>query len=492
MIRRICFTLVSSVLSLYLAGCSTAPQHETPQLPPDWFHASERASLEPTALARWWDRFDDPQLTAAVTRAMEANYDAQLAMLRIEAARAQFRQARAGLFPVLDLPGSASRQWIDVDPPAAAREQLQQFDLDLDEGVSIDMWELALQASWQVDLFGANRARTQGARQQVRAAQAESIAARLSVAGGAAQGYIRIRSMQAQLALLEEGEQVAGQFAHISRMLFEAGEVTRLDVEASAAERESIVAQRHQAQAALAQAQLALDTLLAVPPGTTAARMRGGAGAIIPIADEAIAPGQPIDLLRRRPDLIAAAAGLQGADLQSLAARRDLFPQLSVQAAAGRSGLAVGDAVSSASNFARIGATFALPLLDYSRRQAAIAQADVTGEQAYLAFQQAIAEALEDVEGALVDVEGQRRRQRALQRTLAHRERAQALAHRSYELGEANLAEVLDAQRGALETRRQVVEARAALATAQVALYLALGGGWQGPEPGTAAASASR
>ncbi|SDS55376.1 efflux transporter, outer membrane factor (OMF) lipoprotein, NodT family [Halopseudomonas xinjiangensis] len=470
-------------LGLVLAGCSSAPSHDTPQLPPDWFHGNEQASLEPSALAHWWDQFDDPMLTATVTRAMQANYDARLAMLRVQAARAQLRQARASLFPILDLPGSASRQWIDVDPPASARPQLEQLGLDLDDGISIDMWELALQASWEPDIFGANRARTQGARQQVRSAQAQAIGARLSVAAGAAQGYIRARTLEAQLALLEEGQKIAGEFARISSFMFEAGEVTRLDVEASAAEHEALAAQHEQVQIALAEARLALDTLLARPPGTTAEQMRTAPPSSVPVARAAIAPGQPIDLLRRRPDLIAAAADLQGAELQSLAARRDLFPKIAVQAAAGRSGFALGDAISSASNFARLGATFALPLLDYPRRQAAIELADVSGEQAFVSFQQTLAEALEDVERALVNVDGQRRRQIALGRTLAHRERAHSMARRSYELGEANLAEVLDAQRSVLETRGQVIEARAALAGAQVALYLALGGGWQQPAP---------
>jgi len=255
--------------------------------------------------------------------------------------------------------------------------------------------------------------------------------------------------------------------------------VTRLDVEASAAEREALAAQRDQVQAALAEAWLALDTLLARPPGTTAVQMRTAPLSPIPVARSGIAPGQPIDMLRRRPDLIAAAANLQGAELQSLAARRDLFPTIAVQAAAGRSGFALGEAISSASNFARLGATFALPLLDYPRRQAAIELADVSGEQTFVSFQQTLAEALEDVERALANVDGQQRRQITLGRALAHREQAHSLARRSYELGEANLAEVLDAQRSVLETRRQVVEARAALASAQVALYLALGGGWQ-------------
>ncbi len=144
----------------------------------------------------------------------------------------------------------------------------------------------------------------------------------------------------------------------------------------------------------------------------------------------------------------------------------------------GRSGFALGDAVSSASNFARVGATFGLPLLDYANRGAAIELADAEGETAYIAFEQALARALEEVERGLTRIAGQQRRHAALSRTRDHRERAHRLAQRSYELGEANLSEVLDAQRGALQARQRALEGRTALATAQVALYVALGGGW--------------
>ncbi|NRF47935.1 TolC family protein, partial [Pseudomonas stutzeri] len=109
---------------------------------------------------------------------------------------------------------------------------------------------------------------------------------------------------------------------------------------------------------------------------------------------------------------------------------------------------------------------------------AAIELADAEGETAYIAFEQALARALEEVERGLTRIAGQQRRHAALSRTRDHRERAHRLAQRSYELGEANLSEVLDAQRGALQARQRALEGRTALATAQVALYVALGGGW--------------
>lgn len=463
------------LLALALSACSSAPQHPAPQLPDTWFSAAGAHPADAESLASWWRQFDDPQLTALVHRAMQQNHDVRLAMARVDSARAQLRQSRAGLLPSFDLPGSASRQWIENDQDAEPGSPLAEF-IPGDDPIAFDSWELALQATWELDLFGATRARRDSAAQQLRSAEAQTVAARLAVAANTAQGYLQLRALQGQRALLVEGIEVARELERIAGLLFHAGEVTRLDVEATSAERASLEADLDELDIHLAEAQLALDTLLAEPPGSSAAQL--AASAAVPLAESRIAAGQPIDLLRRRPDLIAEAARLDAAELQALAARRDLFPKLAVQAAVGRSGFALGDTISSASNFARVGATFGLPLLDYANRGAAIELADAEGEGAYIAFEQALARALEEVERGLTRIAGQQRRHAALSRTRAHRERAHRLAQRSYELGEANLSEVLDAQRGALQARQRALEGRTALATAQVALYVALGGGW--------------
>jgi NodT family efflux transporter outer membrane factor (OMF) lipoprotein len=476
MLRRMPRTPLAWALALALGACSSVPERPAPDVPEAWFHAVRQQPADAQALAAWWQQFNDPALTQLVGQALENNRDIRLAMLRVDSARGQLRQARAGLFPTFELPGSASRQWLENNNSQDPNSPIGEFVPD-DDVITFDSWELALQASWELDIFGATRARTDSARQQIRSAQAQAIASRLAVASSAAQGYVQLRALEGQRALLKEGIELASDLQRIATRLFEVGEVTRLDVEASAAEQASLQADLDELDINLAEARLALDTLLAEPPGSTERRLKDTA--TVPTADRPIPPGQPLDLLRRRPDLIAEAAQLEAAQLQSLAARRDLFPTLAVQASVGRSGLALGDALSTASNFARLGATFGLPLLDYRRRGAAIDLADVEGEGAYLGFQQALAEALEEVERSLVRIDGQQRRLKALGATLSHRERAYALAQKSYRLGEANLNEVLDAQRGSLQARRQALEGRAALATAQVALFVALGGGWE-------------
>lgn len=469
-------TPVAWALALALGACSNVPERPQPDVPDTWFHAVRQQPADTEALADWWQQFDDPTLAQLVRQALENNRDIRLAMLRVDTARAQLRQARAGLFPTFDLPGSASRQWIENNNSQDPNSPIGEFVPD-DDVITFDSWELALQASWELDIFGATRARTDSARQQIRSAQAQAIAARLAVASNTAQSYMQLRALEGQRALLVEGIELAKGLERIANRMFEAGEVTRLDVESSAGERASLQADLDELDINLAEARLALDTLLAEPPGSTARRLT--ATASVPLADRPIPPGQPLDLLRRRPDLIAEAAQLQAAQLQSLAARRDLFPTLALQAAVGRSGLALGDAFSTASNFARLGATFGLPFLDYRRRGAAIDLADVEGDSAYIGFQQALAEALEEVERSLARIDGQQRRLNSMRTTLRHRERAYELAQKSYRLGEANLDEVLDAQRGSLQARQQTLQGRTALATAQVALFVALGGGWE-------------
>ncbi|HBZ93164.1 MAG TPA: RND transporter, partial [Pseudomonas sp.] len=146
------------LFALALGACSSAPQYPVPQLPPTWYSAAGASAVDAEKLAAWWRQFDDPQLTALVGRAMQRNHDVRLAMARVDSARAQLRQSRAGLLPSFDLPGSASRQWLENDQEAEPGSPMADFIPD-DDPITLDSWDLALQATWELDLFGAARAR---------------------------------------------------------------------------------------------------------------------------------------------------------------------------------------------------------------------------------------------------------------------------------------------------------------------------------------------
>lgn len=474
--RCACLAILTAAL---LAACSAPPERPALSVPQAYFSAVP-GPLDQAALAEWWHAFDDPQLTALVRTAMTRNWDVQGALAQLRLARARLRQSRAALFPVVDTPGSARRQWLDAGELGET--------LGLGDRPELDTWQLALQASWEPDLFGAGAARSSAAALDVAAAQAGVVAARLAVASNTAQAYVQWRALQGQRAALLSAIEAAAGLEKVAKARFSLGDVTRIDVEAAAAEHASAQARLGEIDAALAQTGFALDTLTDQPPGTAATQL--AAPAPVPTGPDAVAGGQPLDLLRRRPDVIAAVAQLEAGQLQALASRRDLFPKIGLTAAAGRSGFALGS-ISSASDLLQIGASLTFPWLDFGARRAAIDLADAQADSRYVSVRQALAQALQDVETAYGRIAARGPQVDALQRTLAHRREAYRMARVSYEEGEVDLTVVLDAQVGELEARQQLLQAGADLALARIALFTALGGGWrtEGGDDGARAVS---
>ncbi|HHA2623844.1 efflux transporter outer membrane subunit [Luteimonas sp BLCC-B24] len=464
--------------ALALAACSTPPVRERPPLPAAYYAPAGDAArpADPAALAYWWRQFDDPLLAELVETALVRSLDQQAALAQLRIARAQLRQSRAALLPRLDLGGQASRQIINTD--ALADTPLgEEFDVGGD--VNFDTWQLALQAEWEVDLFGANRLRRDGAGRQVQSAEAQLVAVRLGVASNLAQGYVQARALLAQRALLDEGVRIAREAERVADGRFRLGEVTRLDVEAAGAQRAALEAQRGDIDAGLAETAFALDTLIDRPHGTVLQRL--GDGTRVPMADAGIPRGQPMDLLRRRPDVIAAVAGLEAAELAALASRRDLFPKLGVSAALGRSGVAIGD-LSGASDLRSLAAQLGFPWLDFGASRAAIDLADAQADAGFVELRQALATALQEVETATAQLAARGAQRAARGEALSRAERTRAMARRTYEVGLANLADLLDAERAWLDARQQALDTERAVALAQIALYTALGGGWRAPD----------
>lgn len=474
----------AGVLVLLLASCASAPPERTQApLPSAWFGPAGTApdSADAARLAQWWQQFDDPQMHAFVDAALARNLDVQGALSDLRLARAQLRGASAALWPVLDGSGQASRQWLDIGDALDGEDNPLGDLLGGGGDAELDSWQLALQASWELDLFGANRLRREAGALRLGAAQAQLVATRLAVASNVAQAYVQARGLLAQLVLLDAGIDNAHALERVANARFGLGEVTRLDVESAAAQRAALQAQRGELEAAIAETTFAIDTLTDRPPGT--ARTLLGDSGDVPRARASIPLGQPVDLLRRRPDVIAAAAELDATERNALASRRDLFPKLAVNASYGRSGLALGDAISSASTLRSAAAQLAFPWLDFGATRAAIEEADAQADAGFVGLRRAIATALEEVEVANAQRDARERQLARRDDALARGEAALRMARRTYEVGMSDLDAVLQAQDAALQARRDRLDTEVALATAQIALYTALGGGWQA-DPG--------
>lgn len=478
--RRL-FSPIPVAAVLVLSACASAPEPLEPVAVPDTFGGDAgEGRPDPDTMARWWGTFEDPLLSEFVATALKRNLDLRLALAEMQAARAQLRQARLALYPGLDVPAEASRQW--MENPLADAEGIDELAAGLGlEGdtITMDNWQVLLQAQWQPDIFGAGRSRREAARLQYGATQARAMAVRLSIAAGVAEAYVQARSLIAQSRTLDELLDVARDGERVTRALFQLGETSSLDIAAAAAERAALEARRGDLEAGLAQTAFAMDTLLDLPPGTV--RQRLGERDEIPVADTRIPLGQPFEMLMRRPDVIAVSAGLQAAELAALASRRELFPQLSLVAAAGRSGSTIGDLGSSQSSLATVAAQLTFPWL-IPANHAAVEIADAERGLAFVQLRQAVATALEEVEAAAAQIEARERQKSAVEEAIEWAEERLAHARRSYEVGHADLGQVLEAQQGLLDARQAHSEARLALANAQIALYTALGGGWHPPE----------
>ena len=472
------------VLSAGLAACAQPDHRAQPSVPAQFAGANPAADRDALAgmtatartdaatLARWWDSFGDEALSELMRQALTQNLELQESLARIELARAGLRGARSAQFPSVNLGGSASQDRIRPDdrPPV----DLPGIGLT----VQLRNWDAALEGSWEVDLFGAQRARVSGDSQRLAATQAESAAVRIAVAAGVAQGYVQFRRLQALIDIATQAEQVAQRESHVAKRLFEIGRSTRLDVESLSAEALDRGVERVELQTRLAEAGFALDTLVGSAPGSVFQSLTPRQP--IPFA-QAVNPGQPAELLRRRPDVLAATLALRGSEFDALAARQNVFPKLTLNAAIGRQGLEVGNLISGASSFSRVAAMLGLPLIDFGLRRSQIEAADAQSELDYLGLERVVAQALEEVERALAQLEGSAQRARGVDASAERREHALRLAQRSYEVGQIGLADVLEAQRGALAGAQARTELSAARADAQIALFVALGGGWNIP-----------
>ncbi|MCC5794674.1 MAG: TolC family protein [Chromatiales bacterium] len=457
---------VTVALLLTLSACSAPLELEhSLALPEAWqgpMPEDEKPSANGFRLAS-----DDPLLGALVEMALAGNLELAAGRERLVEGRALLREVRARALPSLE--GSAG---VARGRSGIGGEGEQRFFVP-----DQDSWEIALEESWTVDLFGAVRARLQGARQILLAEEAALAGLELGLAAAVAEAYTELRTIQAREAALAESLELAREFEWIAGKRFDAGEATLLDAATARADRLQLEADAESLGAGRVAAIFALETLAGQAPGDLAPLL--GPQRSVPSIEGPPPVAQPAMLLLRRPDLRQATALLEAGRSESLAARRDLYPQLVLSGLLGRQGLTInGDSLGSGS-LTRASATLSVPLFDFGARRAMIDVADAQSRQLLLGLEQAMLAALEDVETALVRQDALLRQAGLLGETVEARAEALATARLLQSAGEADLALVLDARRRLTDARLVQAEAQALAARAGIRLWSALGGGWE-------------
>ena len=462
--------VLTLAVSLAMAGCAVGPNYHAPAaLPGPALKLSETqvAQTTPSPLPpHWWRLFDDADLDRLVERALSRNTDLRQAAANLQRARAALSEAHAGRWPDFDAKAGYSRERVAVSSLGVALP------------IDTDFYSVGLDASYEVDLFGGVTRSIQAARADAQAAQGQVDAARVAVAAETAAAYAAACGFAQQAAVARETAALQADTRGLTQRLFEGGRGTERDVQEAEVLLQQTNARVPTFEAERQAALYALAVLTGDPPASLdAAAARCAA---VPSAKAAIPVGDGAALLARRPDVHAAERTLAADVARIGVATAALYPSVTLAGVVNLGAVKPADLGKSRSLTYSAGPliSWSIPLNGAARARVreSRAQAQVT----LAAFDGTVLAALKETEQALVRLDGAVAREQALTRAAAASERAADLSETRFRAGSDNFLQLLQAQRDRANARGDLAQAQADRAQAQIALFKALGGGWEG------------
>ncbi len=459
--------LLSMSAALLLAGCVTVgPDYSPPVRALPASFGETPTGIGPGAVeAAWWRAFDEPALEALIRRALVANHDVGIAAARVDEARALLRETRQDYLPRGGVAASYERRGRgEAERPAGEPSETESY-------------RAAVDASWEIDLFGRVRRSTEAAAAEAGSREALLRGVQASVAAEVATTWFELAGIEAELAVVEEISSSQRESLQVVERLQAAGSATEFD----RLRAEALLRNVEVTAPELKRRRTAAINALAVLVGETpqAFRPPNAAPSSDALAVQIIAVGAPAELLARRPDVAAAERRLAAATARIGVATADLYPQVQVQ---GSIGLLSGsfDALSGAG----AESWFASPvirwaLLDTGRVRARIAASEARAREALIAYDQTVLRALGETGDAFkaYGASGEALQLR-LQEAAANRQAAH-LARLRFSGGEGAYLDVLDSERSDFASRRSLAVARTNHRLAVVGIHKALGGGWE-------------
>jgi NodT family efflux transporter outer membrane factor (OMF) lipoprotein len=471
---------------LLLAGCGTVgPDHAAPNLPVParYGEAQSDVSANDAELARWWQQFGDPTLDRLVVDAVAANLDLREAESRIREARAREIVAGAANDPQLGAVAETSRTRLSENAGLASNLPggVPTGGVAGLPGSSFSTFKTGFDASWEIDLWGGTRRAVEGARARTEAEAWSARDLRVALVAEVARHYFDLRLLQQRRAIAAETLERQRGLEALLEARARNGLISRLEVEQQGRQTERAAAALPPLDAeARVQVHAIAFLLDRYPEGLDAALAAPAAAANLP---PTVPAGLPSDLLRRRPDIVAAERRLAASTADIGVAIADLYPRFSLTGALSLVSSALTSLVSADSLQAMIGGAVHWPLLDGGRGRANVAVARERRAQALIGYERAVLGAFRDVEDMLARCQREQQRQAALERAAADARAAVATARSLYGNGLTPFLDVLESESALLQAEEELAESRAQRTQDLVALYKALGGGWEMDSP---------
>ena len=452
-----------------MSGCAVGPNYQEPKIDVDahFVNAGEPGFAEGDTVQHYWQAFADPLLSELVDDAVAHNKDLAAAAANLRAARAQARLAGFDLYPTVTFAGGYSKN-LDY------AQELPGYDL---HDRQFDTAQAGFDALWELDLFGRVRRNVEAARGDLGAADANVRDAKVSVIAEVARNYFILRGLQDQLSLTLRNADNQFNTLKLTRNRLDAGRGNELDTSRAEAQWQTTVASIPSLQATVATTIYRLSVLTGREPAALNDRLSPQSA--IPELPAINSIGSPEVLLRRRPDVRVAERRLAAATARIGVATGDLFPKVTFSGEVGYAAPTFGVLGDSPSRFYSFGPSISWAAFDLGRVRSRITTAKEQTNAALASYESAVLGALEDTEGSLITYGRAQSRRDALQVAAAASDKASLLARKRFEGGLIDFLEVLDAERTALSAELLLSQSRTDAATSLVAVYKALGAGWE-------------
>ncbi|MDR3425701.1 MAG: efflux transporter outer membrane subunit [Alphaproteobacteria bacterium] len=471
--------LLTAVGCLCLSACAVGPDYHTPDVKlPDRFASAPSSDTDKKPVidaAKWWHALGDKELDALIDRAVQNNPDLDIALNRMQEARAEETVVMGGALPEANASGGGG--WGTGSDLSRGRADEPLVASDDTRGYKNVTQVVGFDAGWEIDLFGKYRREMEAAASNTQAAIAARNEVLISVIADVARAYVDMRGGQMQLAVLKKNIEVTENYLHLVQERYDRGITNELDVTLAQRQSATLQAQLMPLTSQIRASQYVIAVLLGKFPEDMAKELEKPE--TLPQLPEKIATGLPLDLLRRRPDIQEAERELASATARIGVATADLFPHLALTGGVGYQGQGISAAAASSQFIWSAGPSVSWALLDFGALDALVDVADLREKEFLANYKQTILGAVREVDTSISAYAGQQDRLRNLSKALTASQRAVSLATQRYDRGLTDSLNVVDAERQDYALENEYVLSQQAAAEQFIALYKALGGGWE-------------
>lgn len=470
------YTLVFVSL-IALAGCTTGPDYVAPQpvVPGAWSSESGEAGLpaSESAIAEWWTQFGDVELDRLIEDALGANQDLRVAQARLGEARALRGVGVAALSPTVDVKGSVERSRAREgggEGGAASTGEREQT-----------RYEMGFDAGWELDIFGGRRRALEAVDADLGAAEEALAGVRVTLVAEVARNFMELRGTQMRLGVARQNRDAQQALVSITESRYRAGLATELEVKQAQGQLSSAASTIPPLESQVLASIYGLGVLIGQQPAALVERLSPEAP--LPAHPPIVPVGLPSDLLRRRPDIRQSERELAAASARVAEATADLYPKFSLTGSFGASSNDTAGLNLGSGSFWSIGPAVSFPLFDAGRVRANIAIQNARTEGALARYELSVNRALEDAEKSLTAYAKEQQRREILVSTVRVARDAVDIATEMYTKGLVSFLDVIQSQNALFDAEDRRVESEMLVLQDLIAVYKALGGGWEAPPP---------